>query len=789
MTAEKSEPPHDLIQRVIEFYIGCLAADARGDVNLKVGSADHLELGNELSPVIGNRHLPRSDKVDHWCQRASDSGESIFAGWPVIIGTDRGAGDLVARPLVMAAIRLVGSEGNWSIKLDSGDVELNPYALDLLGIEHQARDAFSFLVRTSPAVQEGSSPRDRVSAILSVLRGNGIEDLDHLDPLALAPLQNSRGIHNAGLIFGSTGQVSRINSNLLRDLEAILEDPELLASGPAAVMLGLAPAPAVSLPKPYPTVLPSTLVQDQAVASAMENVFSVVTGPPGTGKSQVLCNVVTAAVANNETVLFASRNNKAVDVVFERLELTSTEPCIVRAGRASQRNELASNIKRLLSIPCRGIDPRIARREWYEIKNRVRRIYASLSHDVRVDRNLDPLSADLRTGSARQELESQLHQLGNERIEAGRTLLNTRWIEIRRNDSEARQAASELADTLELVALKDAWAYEALELVPSALPVIPVWGVTNLSARTNLPLESGLFDLVVIDEAHQCDIASVLPLLARAHRALIIGDPQQLHQIPILSQMSEIDIGLSCGMTEDQIKEFSCQRSCFDLASDRVDDSPLLLDMHFRSHSAIIGFSNRNFYDDRLILCSDNKPPTNLRAIEWFNVDGDSQSQDTSRINSREASALAEALAVDLPIYCECDHDVGVVTPYRAQAILIRDFLRDLVDELDLELSVSTPYDSRKDLVQSVDAGSKREVTVATAHGFQGDERDVIYFSPVVGPSTTEPQAAWAADPNLVNVALTRARRRLVIVGNKEACRSSETMLADLVEYVNRTIG
>jgi len=109
-------------------------------------------------------------------------------------------------------------------------------------------------------------------------------------------------------------------------------------------------------------------------------------------------------------------------------------------------------------------------------------------------------------------------------------------------------------------------------------------------------------------------------------------------------------------------------------------------------------------------------------------------------VNPDEAAEIASTLAADFPKLQGLGMTVGVVTPYRAQAEMIRDHLwRRLGDEDGLE------------------------VTVATAHGFQGDERDVIYFSPVVAPPMTEREVAFAADPNLVNVALTRARRGLLL--------------------------
>jgi hypothetical protein len=69
-------------------------------------------------------------------------------------------------------------------------------------------------------------------------------------------------------------------------------------------------------------------------------------------------------------------------------------------------------------------------------------------------------------------------------------------------------------------------------VVPLMLNHLPLWAVTNLSVARALPLEPGLFDYVIIDEPSQCDIASAVPLLARARRAVIVGDAAQLGSSP-----------------------------------------------------------------------------------------------------------------------------------------------------------------------------------------------------------------------------------------------------------------
>ena len=80
---------------------------------------------------------------------------------------------------------------------------------------------------------------------------------------------------------------------------------------------------------------------------------------------------------------------------------------------------------------------------------------------------------------------------------------------------------------------KDAY-FQYKKLTEETTRFLPAWAVTSLSARGKIPFEGGMFDLVIFDEASQCDIASALPLLYRAKQAVVIGDPRQLKHITSL---------------------------------------------------------------------------------------------------------------------------------------------------------------------------------------------------------------------------------------------------------------
>ena len=144
-------------------------------------------------------------------------------------------------------------------------------------------------------------------------------------------------------------------------------------------------------------------------------------------------------------------------------------------------------------------------------------------------------------------------------------------------------------------------------LFPQVAKILPCWAVTSLSARGRLPFEPGFFDLVVIDEASQCDIASALPLLYRARRAVIIGDPLQLKHVSTVAPQQDRLILAAHGLAEGRAAWAYSVNSLFDLARSlcRYEDIVNLRD-HHRSHRDIISFSNRHFYRGGLRIATDH---------------------------------------------------------------------------------------------------------------------------------------------------------------------------------------
>ena len=360
--------------------------------------------------------------------------------------------------------------------------------------------------------------------------------------------------------------------------------------------------------------------------------------------------------------------------------------------------------------------------------------------------------------------EDRLWALSEQRSKAGLALLRAKTRQMQTDRTEGWQAAARLASHLRAAAKGNARVSEVQALVQKALPALPVWSITNLSARGTLPLIDGLFDLVVIDEASQCDAASALPLLVRGKRAMVIGDECQLQHITSLGERREEAIAQRCGLDPDELARFGYRaNSCFGLALSSLGRPPIMLDLHFRSHPAVVEFSNLQFYSGRLTMCGTARPPAGMSALEWVSASGRCERGAGNRSwrNRGEAALVATRLSGEIDAYRQRNLSVGVVTPFVAQARAIKSELRRVGGDAMYE-----------------------EIEVATAHRFQGDERDVIYFSPVIDTGSSRQVADFAADPNLLNVALTRARSRVVVVGNARACRKHPNQLQALVEHV-----
>jgi very-short-patch-repair endonuclease len=317
----------------------------------------------------------------------------------------------------------------------------------------------------------------------------------------------------------------------------------------------------------------------------------------------------------------------------------------------------------------------------------------------------------------------------------------------------------------------------------AVLEVFPAWVCTIEDVARLFPLQPGLFDVLIVDEASQCAQTTALPLAFRAKRMIVAGDEEQLKPAAARFLAPATISALQSGNGLDQHPKamFINGRDSFLELAEACSNARDFLDEHFRCDPAIIRWSNNRFYNDRLKIMTSrraNSYPVALMVHELKDADDHPE----AKVNLREAEAVV-AETRRLVESGEADRlTIGIISPYRAQA--------DLIHKILLREFSDIP-----------DALAGHRITASTADGFQGDERDIILYSFRYGPSSN-PGVVTAIqnEEERLNVAFTRAKRLGICFISAPIerfpsgairdflmhCRTIQNRVGDLSEQVDR---
>jgi AAA domain/Protein kinase domain/REase_MTES_1575/Protein of unknown function (DUF4011) len=311
------------------------------------------------------------------------------------------------------------------------------------------------------------------------------------------------------------------------------------------------------------------------------------------------------------------------------------------------------------------------------------------------------------------------------------------------------------------------------------LALRPVWLMTPDVASQLLPLERAIFDLVVFDEASQMPVEHAIPCLYRARTVLISGDDKQMPPSSFFSGRLESDevewsdeepLDDSASQQERRQQEHAWNRrevkDCPDLLHLGLATLPkTTLQIHYRSeYRELIAFSNAAFYQNDLGVPVRHPEELVIKSqpIEYVSVNGIYADQQ----NPDEARKVVDILA-DLWTRPESKvPSAGVVTFNLRQADLIMELLEERA-ETDEEFR--SAY--RRELDRS-EGGEDMSFFVKNVENVQGDERDVIIFSTTFGRTKAGTfrrnfgALGQAGGERRLNVAVTRARRKVIIAGS-----------------------
>ncbi|GAB3891912.1 AAA domain-containing protein [Spirosoma agri] len=279
--------------------------------------------------------------------------------------------------------------------------------------------------------------------------------------------------------------------------------------------------------------------------------------------------------------------------------------------------------------------------------------------------------------------------------------------------------------------------------------LIPCWLASPEAVSAMFPLQEGLFDLVIFDEASQCFAENGIPAIFRAKQVVVTGDNQQLRP----SDLYRVQLGES-ELEDETIAAALEVESLLELAAQELPQ--ISLTEHYRSRSLdLITFSNEHFYQNKLQLLPyfddvNQQEP----AIHYLNVKG-VWHQNTNRAEAEAVLKLLDQLAIGRP---GCS--VGVVTFNYQQQQLIQEMLEQVEEGA---------FPPSKNAVEPDKERSER-LFVKNIENVQGDERDIIVFSIGYAPdergrlSMQFGSLNTKGGANRLNVAVTRAREQVYVV-------------------------
>ena len=305
------------------------------------------------------------------------------------------------------------------------------------------------------------------------------------------------------------------------------------------------------------------------------------------------------------------------------------------------------------------------------------------------------------------------------------------------------QDLNQLSNLSFMTTADDGTKYEsAIVGVREVLRFFPAWAATMLSLRRASPCLPGVFTLAIIDEASQCDIPPMIPVLFRAQRAAIVGDPNQFPPVITLKPSLDHELLRRAGLDAPVKRKYSyIGHSVFSV----VPGDAILLSEHFRCTDEIAMYFNEVFYKDGLTLCADKESrptlPSGLKPGMMF--------EDVSGGDDCEMEAALQYLRNIRNKGFK--GSVGVISPLRKIADRMKQCVADNKASMPAQLTLDR---------------------ISTANGFQGGECDIIFFLVGLNDDRTVGRDGWyiTAPENkyIYNVSVSRAKVLFVAFGDRK---------------------
>ena len=515
--------------------------------------------------------------------------------------------------------------------------------------------------------------------------------------------------------------------------------------------------------------------QMRVIYNSMINHVTYVKGPPGTGKTETIFNVLLSAYYNDKKVLVCSNNNHPVNDITQKMAKSlhahqndggEDKDFVFPIARLGNNDELKSTLGFLIKAYNFAFDNQKTQIDDSSTENikakslagfqQVKKLLEQYEERIELEEKIDKL-LKLKSLATSSKISSEI----NSQIEIQTAKLKS--IEELKDEDVAKYTVSANEDTSfqnfiyysslnrlrkllnptykDLVKiLKMGQTEEAVTELNKYLredvnlrrftDVFPIIITTNVSAdKLGTPHQH--FDLCIMDESGQCNVAVSLIPIIRAKNLLLVGDTNQLQPVTVI----ETDINERLMEKYNIKKEYNYVKNSIlsTMLSKDNNSKSILLRYHYRCGERIAQFVNSRFYEEQLKLFNPN-----LGELIYLNVKN-------TKIPGLRNAYKEEASEIVKIIKQNNYKDVGIVTPFVNQAALINECLQK--EEITL-----------------------KDVKAGTIHTLQGSERSIIIMSSALSLRTSKKTMQWIKNNHeLINVAVTRAKDTFVFVGDKEA--------------------
>lgn len=716
----------------------------------------------------------------------------ILYGFPYVIG--RLKGKTIRGPLLTLAVEIEASGNELRIIAADEVVRFNSLPFRTERDTDAQEQALSRVMEATPAFPLTNATLNQFAAVL-VREISALQPTTRLDGrLTDPPSEPTSGEFMKILEQAALFVAPKTNYFLRSDLEEIAVQDEDLPAGLEPLLVGAGEEEQVDFTDEdidsaqvyFP--FPSNRAQRRVALLVEDPTTNVirVEGPPGTGKSLTIANLACHLAATGKRVLVTSQKDKALEVVdgkLRELSLAEIPMTLLRQDRESKRE--------LLSRLDRAADKRRHREAVEENYQRIQTYFGTQAatqleesesygealrwedqierahRELHTARRLRRLAKVMRFRSvsrrARKHAPATTDELaesvGGRRKELLKLALGVLQLGAELAVASAKRSERQVIRELQDVLKRDQRAHRNFSLFDrlkkqmdqskKLLGILPVWILSPDDVARLFPCEPGLFDVVIVDEASQVDLPSLLPIAYRGRKLVIFGDTKQMQsqRFAFMSRNVALEAWKQFGMErfDPDRRLHPVSQSLLNLAAMRAQEESLL-DEHFRSLPPIIDFSNRRWYEGRLRIMTDASRKSfgapGQPIIELHRVNG-GEISNGSQENDEEAKALVDFLGqmVENPDYA--NSSIGVLCLFEEQVSLVHELVTESIDP---------------------EEWIDHDLVVVNPDGFQGDERDVILYS-LSWDNKTMPRAALSARQadtphiqGMLNVAFTRAR-------------------------------